>query len=367
MRPDSEISDLIGLVYQGPLEERPWSGFLGALRLAMSAVSTTLVLRPAHSDSPGLILVEGGSSEGLANYRAGLFMADPFVGLPPGKVVTLHEIMPLEEFEKTELYKLCMAPGRMHDSLGADIDVDGAIEARLRVARARGAKAFGRRDAQLCTLLLPHLERAVRIYARLHRMESERALYAGAIAQLAVGTVILDGKGEVSATNAIADEILAGRDGLWIADGVLRVQNPREAAELKRIVAELLENGRSGQPGVAQALRITRTRGGADLGLVVRPLPASGQVPGVAIFISDPTERSDAPVQVLVKLYGFTPTEALVAIHLANGLNIDEAAAELGMTRNTARAHLRSVFNKTGISRQPALVRLILKSVASLA
>ncbi len=56
-----------------------------------------------------------------------------------------------------------------------------------------------------------------------------------------------------------------------------------------------------------------------------------------------------------------------MAIHLANGLNIDEAAAGLGMTRNTARAHLRSVFNKTGISRQPALVRLILKSVASLA
>jgi DNA-binding CsgD family transcriptional regulator len=48
-------------------------------------------------------------------------------------------------------------------------------------------------------------------------------------------------------------------------------------------------------------------------------------------------------------------------------LNLDEVAAALGMSRNTARAHLRSVFTKTGISRQSALVRLILKSVASLA
>ena len=121
---------------------------------------------------------------------------------------------------------------------------------------------------------------------------------------------------------------------------------------------------------LAQALRISRPSGRADLGLVLRPLPATDEsqgVAGIAVFVSDPEERSDAPVQVLVKLFGFTPTEALVAIQLANGLNIDDAAAELGMTRNTARAHLRSVFNKTGISRQPALVRLILKSVASLA
>ena len=370
MKPDSAFGELIGLVYQGPLEERPWAGFLGALRHAMGAVATTLVLRPAHGDSPGLILTEGGSSEGIALYRDGLFMADPFVALPPGKVVALHEIMPLADFEQTELYKLCMAPGGLHDSLGADVHVDGAIEARLRIARTRGARAFGKHEKTLCALLLPHLERAIRIHQRLNRVESERALYAGAIAQLAVGTVILDAKGAVIATNQLADGILARRDGLWVADGVLRVQNPREAAELKRIVAELLGNGRAGQPGVAQALRITRPGGGADLGLVVRPLPSTaqtGQAPGIAVFISDPSERSDAPVQVLVKLYGFTPTEALVAIHLANGLNIDEAAAELGMTRNTARAHLRSVFTKTGISRQPALVRLILKSVASLA
>ncbi|MBK8990929.1 MAG: helix-turn-helix transcriptional regulator [Gammaproteobacteria bacterium] len=370
MKPDSAFSDLVGLVYQGPLEERPWSGFLGALRHAMGAVVTTLVLRPADTDGAGLILTEGGSGDALALYREGLFMADPFAALPPGKVVALHEIIPLAELEQTELYKLCMAPGGMHDSLGADVEVDGIVEAQLRVSRARGARSFGKRETQLCTLLLPHLERAVRIYMRLHRVESERALYAGAISQLAVGTVILDARGAVSATNTLADGILAARDGLWVAEGVLRVQNPREAAELRRILGELAESQRAGQPALAQALRISRPSGRADLGLVLRPLPATDEsqgVAGIAVFVSDPEERSDAPVQVLVKLFGFTPTEALVAIQLANGLNIDDAAAELGMTRNTARAHLRSVFNKTGISRQPALVRLILKSVASLA
>ncbi len=51
---------------------------------------------------------------------------------------------------------------------------------------------------------------------------------------------------------------------------------------------------------------------------------------------------------------------------LANGLTLDEASEELDISRNTARAHLRSIFSKTGVTRQTVLVRLILRSVATL-
>jgi DNA-binding CsgD family transcriptional regulator/PAS domain-containing protein len=362
MTVDERFSELVGLIYEGPLEASPWSGFLSQLKTVLDAVATTLVLRPRETDRAGLILTHGGSSDGIARYRDGLFMADPFVALPPGEVVALHEIVPLEEFEQTELYRLCMAPGGLWDSLGADIRIEGGPEARLRIARSRGARTFGK----------PHLERAIRIHLRLHRSESERALYAGAVEHLSVGAVILDGKGTVSGLNQMAAQLLARRDGIWIDNGALRVHSPREATDLRRITSELLAERRAGLPGVVQALRVTRPSGRADLGVIVRPLPSqpeseASELPGLAVFISDPEEQSEAPVAVLAKLFGFTPTEAQLALRLSNGLNLDEVAAALGMSRNTARAHLRSVFTKTGISRQSALVRLILKSVASLA
>ena len=60
------------------------------------------------------------------------------------------------------------------------------------------------------------------------------------------------------------------------------------------------------------------------------------------------------------------PTSYQLAMLLANGLTLDEASDALGISHNTARAHLRSTFSKTGVTRQTMLVRLILRSVATL-
>ena len=57
---------------------------------------------------------------------------------------------------------------------------------------------------------------------------------------------------------------------------------------------------------------------------------------------------------------------AMLALLLAKGLTLDEAAAELKIRKNTTRAHLRSIFAKTGVRRQTTLIHLLLSSVASI-
>jgi DNA-binding CsgD family transcriptional regulator len=51
-------------------------------------------------------------------------------------------------------------------------------------------------------------------------------------------------------------------------------------------------------------------------------------------------------------------------LQLANGASLDEAAAKLHVSRNTAKSHLSSLFSKTGVARETRLVQLILQSVA---
>ena len=55
-----------------------------------------------------------------------------------------------------------------------------------------------------------------------------------------------------------------------------------------------------------------------------------------------------------------------LALALANGQTLQEAAVTLGISLNTARAHLRAIFAETGIDRQTKLVHAILRSVAAL-
>ena len=63
----------------------------------------------------------------------------------------------------------------------------------------------------------------------------------------------------------------------------------------------------------------------------------------------------------------YRTAEANLAIKLAQGLSLAQLSAAQNISQHTARAQLKSIFAKTGASRQAELVRLVLKSVASLA
>ena len=59
--------------------------------------------------------------------------------------------------------------------------------------------------------------------------------------------------------------------------------------------------------------------------------------------------------------------ELVMAFEEAFNIEIpDEAAEKMDVRRNTARTHLRSIFCKTGVTRQTMLVRLLLNSVITL-
>jgi DNA-binding CsgD family transcriptional regulator len=216
---------------------------------------------------------------------------------------------------------------------------------------------------------LPHLQQTIRLHARIERLDSERATFSGAVDQLAVGAVILDEGAAIRRTNEAAEELLD--EGLWLRrdKGELRVGSQEENQRFRALLEEVMEAHRRAEPSFARVFRLGGEDDSPGLGMLLRPLPkveASGGVrnPSVAIFISDPTSSREPPRDVLMELFGFTRAEARLALQLANGATLDEAAMNLHVSRNTAKSHLSSMFSKTGVARQSKLVQLILRSVA---
>ena len=111
------------------------------------------------------------------------------------------------------------------------------------------------------------------------------------------------------------------------------------------------------------------SRGPDQLPLICVLYPVSGsrpdteQAPGaaVAMLVKDPqAERFDG-LPDFARAYELTNAETRLIKLLTAGQGLFDAAVELGITRNTARTHMRNIYSKVGMHRQTDLIRLFAK------
>lgn len=133
-----------------------------------------------------------------------------------------------------------------------------------------------------------------------------------------------------------------------------RLDAGADAAALNRCLALAARGSRS-------AICLPRA-GRPALTLRAEPLPA-GTGARVRVALRDPELEVPDPA-LLQGLFGLTPTEAVVAAGLAEGMNSAELALSLGVQPNTVQSHIKRTLLKSGARRQSQLVSLILRSVA---
>lgn len=79
---------------------------------------------------------------------------------------------------------------------------------------------------------------------------------------------------------------------------------------------------------------------------------------GIELFI-EVAEDKATRMERLGQVYELTASEALLALHIADGGDTGGYAAARQVSRNTVRNQLQAVFEKTGTRRQAELVRLL--------
>ncbi|QYY33107.1 MULTISPECIES: helix-turn-helix transcriptional regulator [Cupriavidus] len=371
----AQFSALLAAIYEGPMESVPWGRALEMLRKQLDATYVSFILRSPASDRSGLAVhasEQGTSLEAEASYNSYYYAIDPFINLPTDRAVTVDEATGSGNWCHSEIYRQFLQPLDIRYLLGADIRTDDGVECRLRICRPHASRDFDEKDKAACGVILPHLKRAVRLHSRLDVVESERSLYAGAIDRMLVGMLILDESGAILKKNFEADEILAENDGIRLNGGNFEIAYAQESRKFQFLLRRARMGHHGGAPAIAEAMSITRPSGRGKLGVLIRTIPLSEwsednrHRPACAVFIRDPERKSRASHEVVRKLFDLTPAETALALVLADGLTLDEAAVELGISKNTARAHLRAIFSKTGVTRQATLVRTLLSSVVAL-
>ena len=368
----ADYDQMVGKFYDGALDPKVMGRTLCSVREMFAANYATLILRVPDQPDLGLMIVAGDiEGEGELTYQTYPQTNTPFAGQALDQVFTVEDLMSESDWTHSAYFKAYCGPQNVYHVMGADISTPDGGKLRFRITRPKTSPKFSSAERALCSMFLPHLRRALHLHNLLDRSESMSELYAQAISRLSVATIVLDETGKVLRLNPVAEEILKSADGLKLVGGRLEATYPSDNRELQRLVkhafsAEVREGGLT-----ADAMSVTRPSGQVSLGLVVEAIPslewAEGKSkPAAVIYIRDSVGKSLASEVVTKQLFNLTKAETALAMELANGLSLEEAAENLNIRRNTARAHLRSIFSKTGVRRQTELVRILLNSVVAL-
>jgi DNA-binding CsgD family transcriptional regulator len=288
------------------------------------------------------------------------------LGAPSGHILQRREELTDAEWERTGLYNDIYRPTGTHDAVCLKLVRNDDALVVIGFNRLRHLGAYEASHIAALQAAIPHLQRAVQTYLRLHDLEAGRRAHEALWNRLNCGVILLDQDGRTLWSNTKADAILAAADGLRSRAGVLSAPTPAETAELGRLIANaaLCANARTSVPGGTLAL--SRPGKSRKLSVFVAPFRSEQHIiaraPSVVVLVNDPDPPQEAH-DLFARCYGLTPREAALTMLLANGCDLRDAADRLRMSSVTARSHLRQIFAKTETHRQAELVSLFFRSI----
>lgn len=364
--------ELTGLIYDAALASEKWQVFMERLTQVMGTRSA--LLRENYvNGNVGLYESVGFDPAYVAAYREHFTHVDYFMPLMRNTPIGLphrgEDAGPWEQQRNSEFYNDYMAPQGVRYVMGCILARDDRYDLLFAMQREAGQPDFSDEDMSLLHLITPHMIRAVHIHHQMAEVTAQKHWALSAMDRLRVGVILLDGQGRPLYLNHAAEHLVSARNGFVVRRDGLALSSAAETNRLRRLItdAATLATGRGS--AVGGCLRIRKTENnGTTMQFQVIPLPRGlsersweQSVPEgcVAVFVSagnGPRLSCDR----VATMHGLTRAEAKLASMLADGISLEEAAEALRVSILTVRSQLKSVFAKTGVSRQAELVALLL-------
>jgi DNA-binding CsgD family transcriptional regulator len=373
MRGEDKILELIASIYEAAVEPTLWPGLLERMADAVGHASIALITTEDFDKPIDVWLAHYDPACVEARFR---HYARPNVNpsvrasmeIEPLLVVPRKRFITDREFEKDPASQaILIAQGLYHGCI-ATLHRIGPLLSALEVYRPRRLGDFGRSEISILQRLVPHAANALRVnrqvsVSQIHQHQAEEALN-----QLNTGVLLLVRDGRIVFANRAAEDLLRRGGGITSRDGKLATSHHLHSDRLACVIARAA--GRAAAPPMVEALRIDRDADHRPLHLWVVPLPRESSSllvrtsqSDVMVIVIDPELSAAPPIEALRALYELTEAEARLTSGLLQGERLEDYAARAGISMNTARTHLKSVFAKTDTDRQAELMRLLSRTL----
>ena len=374
MNLDDAFKRILASLHEAALDDARWPAASAVIDEACGVAGNALTVGEGTSGRDRIhfarLLYRGEYRQELAReYFEAYYPHDAgmrrLMGRPEGRLVHLPDLWTEEERRTSPVYNEGWRRLGAQNGLNAHFRDPDGLRLVWSLADPVGGDGWEPARMGLIERLLPHVRQFVRVRQALAAAEALGAGLAGLPDSERIGAVQLDRSGCVVEANAPALEILRRGDGLVDRHDVLDARLPADRRRLRELLARALPDWRGGPPG-GGSMTVERPSGRSRLALHVMPVGDAeadfgGRRVAALVLVVDPARRARIDPARVAAALGLTPSESRMAARLAEGLRVQEIAADQGWSEEYVRWLVKRVYRKLGISgQQVELVRRVL-------
>ena len=363
-----ELSDLLGMVYDAADRPSLWGPFTETLARRTKSTSAALLVQVFDQNSYSLSNSWQVPEEFVRSYQAYYHRMDVwadvvFLKKPSGFVCTSQSLCSLARLKTTEFYNDGLVPGGIEHGMFALTENSKSCLSSVCLYRDKSRTEFTASESHILEFLAPHLQRAFKLHLWFSKLKAHSAGVEAALDTLQTGMILLGPRGEIVLMNRSARTLIEEHNGLLATRAGLQAEQRVETSALMRKIQDAVRTSKGKGSSAGGTVLVSR-RNERPLEIQISPIhtsigETSPKVAAVA-FVKDPRKHQRPEVEMLRALYQLTPAECRIALLMSDGHSPRHIAETTGVSTNTVRSQVKSIFSKTGVSRQGELIRLLL-------
>ncbi len=243
--------------------------------------------------------------------------------------------------------------------------------------RGKRARPLDNTYDAILSLVHFHLSQAMHIFLHARKSYADKAMKRQLLGRFNQPMLLLDEDQRVLHSNQAATDLLSRKNLLSEKNGFLvctdKVSNENLIAAVRAVLSVrrgqahtgLSSNDPAANARLRRAIKVTGSAGRSLLVFVSALWPSQSlnlldDCPQALVVLHNPPlQASQLDPLILAECYELTPAEARVAVDIASGATAKEIAQRKHLALPTVRTHISRIMEKTGVTRQADLLRLL--------
>lgn len=358
---------VINAIYEAALEPDHWEPLLARLSRKHGAAAVYLGQASPRKFGDGDIWSHGLDRSGWRDVpeddqgvdRSSVLAAH--LGSPLRALIDRRSLVEDGAIDRHPLAVTFLTSNGLFHAVLSVVQRDAEVTSSFWMGRSR-LDPFESMEFHQVEALVPHLGQAMQTHRTLRRAAGEMRTFRGALDLVNRGVALIDRDLFIAYANPATERIFEAGRGVVRRLNRLGLSSWRHQRELEKSARRLTDAG--DHRGAEIAAPIATGERGCSLTLA--PALGGGKTElapkaRIIVFITDelPTVHDPTMEWVAVQ-FSLTPTEARIAALAARPMRVATIAASLGVSVNTVKFHLKSVYDKLGVRTQAELVRALL-------